>query len=302
MYEVADQHGRRFVITGANSGTGREAARRLAGAGASVVLAVRSPEKGETVRDEILREQPAAQLEVRQLDLADLSSVRSFAEGLLADGATLDVLVNNAGVMIPPRRNTTVDGFELQFGTNFLGPFALTNLLLPRLLESTAPRVVTMSSSAASIGRIHFGDLQWTRRYRPMPAYAQSKLADLLMSRHLAKVSRDRGWHLLSTAAHPGHTRTNLQTSGRSLGRDRRRRNAGLFRLVPSQGVVTGTEPLLYAATDPAAAQGGYYGPRWSMIGTTVDVRRPFSSRGVDLASSLWSVAQDLTGTALPAE
>ena len=219
MYVVPDQGGKVAVVTGANSGTGKEATRRLAAAGARVVMAVRTPEKGEQARSEILARHPGAQLEVRRIDLADLASVREFADGLAADGTPLDLLINNAGVMAPPTRFTTADGFELQFGSNFLGPFALTVRLLPLVLAAPAPRVVTMSSGVASFGRIRFDDLQWERRYRPWAAYAQSKLADLMMTRQLAAVAAERGWNLLSTGAHPGYTRTNLQTAGASLGR-----------------------------------------------------------------------------------
>jgi NAD(P)-dependent dehydrogenase (short-subunit alcohol dehydrogenase family) len=303
MYQVPDQSGRRFVITGANSGTGKEAAKRLAAAGAQVVMAVRTPEKGEAARAEILREVPSAQLEVRRIDLADLASVHAFAQGLLDEGAPVHVLVNNAGVMAPPSRMTTADGFELQFGSNFLGPFALTNLLLPLLLKADRPRVATMSSTAAIIGRINFDDLQFTRRYRSVASYGQSKLADMLMGLHLAAVATERGWPLLSTIAHPGYTRTNLQSTGPNLGRARSRRiTLNEIPLRPSQDVVQGAEPLLFAAADPAAEQGAYYGPnRLNMVGETKRAALPRSSRGVDLAASLWAVAEGLTGVRLPA-
>jgi NAD(P)-dependent dehydrogenase (short-subunit alcohol dehydrogenase family) len=302
MYPVSDQSGRRFVITGANSGTGKEATRRLAAAGASIVMAVRTVEKGEAARQEILRDHPDARLEVRRIDLAELASVRAFAQRLLDDGTPIDVLVNNAGVMVPPRRIVTPDGFELQFGSNFLGPFALTTLLLPLLLRSESPRVATMSSFMANFGRIHFDDLQFSDGYSPNRAYAQSKLADLLMAQHLAKVSTDRGWGLLSTIAHPGYTRTNLQTAGKNLGRDTPRRRAlGDRTLVPSQAVEQGAEPLLFAAADPAAEQGAYYGPQNTLTGPTKRAGIPRSAKGVDLAASLWAVAEELTGTGLPA-
>ncbi|BDZ51286.1 hypothetical protein GCM10025867_35270 [Frondihabitans sucicola] len=265
MYNVPRQNGRRFVVTGANSGTGLETGKRLAAAGASVVLAVRNLEKGHAAEAEIRAGVPDADLEVRRLDLADLESVRAFADTIQADGR-LDVLVNNAGVMIPPQRLTTADGFELQWGTNFLGPFALTALILPVLLRSEAPRVATMTSGTANFGRIRFDDLQSEKRYRPGAAYAQSKLADLLMGRQLGAVALGRGWPLLSTLAHPGYTRTNLQTAGRNLGRDEALPPIERT-ILPSQGVEQGAEPLLFAAVDPAAAQGrttGRAGSRWS--------------------------------------
>jgi NAD(P)-dependent dehydrogenase (short-subunit alcohol dehydrogenase family) len=301
MYDVPDQTGRRFVVTGSNSGTGKEAAKRLAGAGADVVMAVRSPEKGAEARAEILRSHPDANLEVRRLDLADLASVHEFAAGILADGAPLHVLVNNAGVMVPPTRMTTADGFELQFGTNFLGPFVLTNLLLPRLLEAADPRVATMSSGTANWGRIRFDDLQWTRRYRASAAYAQSKLADMLMGRHLAVIAEQRGWPLLSTIAHPGYTRTNLQTAGKNLARDEQLPPIQRT-LLPSQTVETGAEPLLFAATGEDAQQGAYYGPGGALglVGPTKLTRFPRTARDLGLAARLWAVAEELTGVGLP--
>jgi NAD(P)-dependent dehydrogenase (short-subunit alcohol dehydrogenase family) len=303
MYNVPNQTGRRFVVTGANSGTGKETAKRLAGAGAEVVMGVRSPEKGEQARLDILREVPDAQIEVRRIDLADLASVRAFAGELLAEGTPVHVLVNNAGVMVPPKRMTTADGFELQFGTNFLGPFALTNLLLPLLLQSPSPRVATMSSGTANFGCIHFDDLQWERRYRSGAAYAQSKLADMLMGQQLATVSAERGWPLLSTIAHPGYTRTNLQTSGANLGREVPvRRQPGDRTLLPSQGVEQGAEPLLYAATSPDAQQGAYYGPGGllGLVGPTHRASVPRSARKPRVPAALWSTAEQLTGTSLP--
>jgi NAD(P)-dependent dehydrogenase (short-subunit alcohol dehydrogenase family) len=300
MYDVPAQSGRRFVVTGANSGTGLETTKRLAGAGASVVLAVRNLDKGEEARRDILALHPDADLEVRRLDLADLSSVREFAQTIQADGR-LDVLVNNAGVMVPPKRLETADQFELQLGTNFLGPFALTMLLLPVLLHSGAGRVTTMSSLTANYGRIDFDDLQSRRGYRPSRAYSQSKLADLLMGLHLAAVAVDRDWPLLSTIAHPGYTRTNLQTAGRNLGRDTPlppiRRT-----LMPSQDAPQGSEPLLFAAADPAADQGAYYGPsRWGgLVGPTTRVAVPRSARNASLPERLWTAAETLTGVGLP--
>ena len=305
MYSVPDQAGKLIVVTGANSGIGKEAARRLGAAGASVIMAVRTVAKGEQARAEILARHPGARLEVRRVDLADLASVGEFADGLA--GQAVDVLINNAGVMAPPTRMTTADSFELQFGSNFLGPFALTVRLLPLLAAAVEPRVVTMSSGVASYGRIRFDDLQWERRrYRPNLAYAQSKLADLLLALHLATVAARQGddWNLMSNAAHPGFTRTNLQTAGVSLGRDKPKRT--LFNgpsILPSQGVEPGTEPLLYAATSPGAISGGYYGPsQWlGLVGPTAAIRIPRSARSADTAARLWAEAEQLTGVALPA-
>ncbi|SEF19884.1 NAD(P)-dependent dehydrogenase, short-chain alcohol dehydrogenase family [Amycolatopsis pretoriensis] len=302
MYQVPDQHGKRAVVTGANSGTGKEAAKRLAAAGADVVLAVRTPEKGEQARRDILAEYPEAHVEVRRIDLADLASVREFADGLIAAGRPLDLLVNNAGVMTPPRRVETTDGFELQLGSNYLGPFALTVRLLPLLLAAPAPRVVTMSSGMANAGRIAFDDLQAEREYRPNRAYAQSKLADLMLTLRLAEIAAERGWPLLSTGAHPGYTRTNLQTSGPGLdGRGPGPLTSLAFKLVPSQGVERGAEPLLYAATSPDATQGGYYGPRWALVGPATTAKPTRRALDKAVAERLWTESERLTGVSLPA-
>jgi NAD(P)-dependent dehydrogenase (short-subunit alcohol dehydrogenase family) len=306
MYSVPGQAGKLIVVTGSNSGTGKEAARRLGAAGAHVVMAVRTPAKGEQAKAEILEQHPDAQLEVRRIDLADLASVREFAEGLTADGRPVDVLINNAGVMAPPARMTTADGFELQFGSNFLGPFALTLQLLPLIMAAPSPRVITMSSGVANYGRIHFNDLQWERlRYRPMFCYAQSKLADLMFSLRLASIGSDRDLNLMAAAAHPGFTRTNLQTAGASLGRDQPKRmifNGAGARLVPSQPVEPGTEPLLYAATSPDAVNGGYYGPSgfFGLVGPTTIVKPPGRARDTATASRLWAEAERLTDVTMP--
>ena len=304
MDAVPDQAGKLVVVTGANSGTGKEAVRRLAEAGAHVVMAVRTIARGEQAREEILARHPGAELDVRRIDLADLASVGEFADGLIADGVPVDVLVNNAGVMAPPTRMTTADDFELQFGSNFLGPFALTMRLLPLVLAAPAPRVVTMSSGVASYGRIRFDDPQWTRGYRPNLAYAQSKLADLMMTLHLAELASQRRWNLMSNAAHPGFTRTNLQSAGASLGRDTPKRTPfNSFSFLPSQQVGPGTEPLLYAATSADAVNGGYYGPsRWfGLVGPTTTVRPPRRARDTATAARLWAEAERLTGVSLTA-
>jgi NAD(P)-dependent dehydrogenase (short-subunit alcohol dehydrogenase family) len=238
---------------------------------------------------------------VRLLDVADLSSVAHFAESLSREGKSLNVLINNAGVMVPPTRFETVDGFELQMGTNFLGAFALTLRLLPLMLTADDARVSTMSSFAASFGRIHFDDLEWTHHYRPSSAYAQSKLADLLFTLRLAEIAREREWMLMSNAAHPGYTRTNLMTAGASLGRSKPRRawvnRAARF---VSQGVEQGAEPLLYGATSPDALSGVYYGPSRLIVGPTTIASPPRAARDRDVAERLFSLAEELTGVSLP--
>ncbi|PRY27874.1 SDR family oxidoreductase [Pseudosporangium ferrugineum] len=300
MYDVPDQTGRLAVVTGANSGTGREAAARLAAAGAHVVLAVRTPAKGDRARAEILDAHPRAAVEVRRLDLGDLASVREFAEGLTEP---VDLLLNNAGVMTPPARHTTADGFELQFGTNFLGHFALTVRLLPRLLAADNPRVATMSSGAAHFARIRWDDLQWERGYSPQGAYGQSKLADLMLTLHLADLARRHGWPLLSTSSDAGYTRTNLTTTGPALGRDRASLPRRIiWRLLPSQPVSQGAEPLLYAATSPDAVAGGHYGPGGplGLTGPAAAARVPRRALDGEARARLWAEAERLTGVSVP--
>lgn len=298
MLKVPDQQGRQIVVTGANSGTGKEATRRLAAAGAHVVMAVRSEAKGEAARNDILKEFPRASLEVHVLDLSSLASVRDFAGLLLKEGRPINLLLNNAGIMMPPKRTLSVDGFELQFATNFLGHFALTNLLLPLLLEAKSPRVTTVTSSAAIGAKINFDDLQGESSYTPMTAYGQSKLACLLLANRLAEIARKRDWPLLSTGVHPGHTRTNLQTSGPNLGTDSTHKRL-LFRLVPSMDVKWATESLLWAAIDPEADQGAFYGPRFLLIGSPHVAKQPQSARRAD-SVRLWQIAEAMTGTVPP--
>jgi NAD(P)-dependent dehydrogenase (short-subunit alcohol dehydrogenase family) len=301
VYQVPSQRGRLIVVTGANSGTGLEVTRRLAAAGAEVIMAVRSQEKGDAAKSDLLAQLPDARLEIRILDVADLSSVAHFAESLAREGKVPHVLINNAGVMVPPTRFETVDGFELQMGTNFLGAFALTLRLLPLMLTVDDPRVSTMSSVAASFGRIHFDDLEWTHHYRASSAYAQSKLADLLFTLRLAEISRESEWPLMSNAAHPGYTRTNLMTAGASLGQSKTRR-AWVNRAAHfvSQGVEQGAEPLLYAATSPDALSGVYYGPSRVIVGPTTIASPPRAARNREVGERLFSLAEELTGVSLP--
>jgi NAD(P)-dependent dehydrogenase (short-subunit alcohol dehydrogenase family) len=229
--------------------------------------------------------------------------VATFANGLLADSVPLDVLLNNGGVMAPRKRIGTIDGFELQFATNYLSHFALTLRLLPLLLQAAGPVVTTMSSGVAAMGSIRFDDLQWQRRYSPYLAYAQSKLADLLFAQHLAVISREKQWDLMSNAAHPGFARTNLLAAGANLGRETPKRSLlGEFKFVPSQSAEQGAEPMLFAATSPDALNGAYYGPRglFALVGPTTLVKPPRSARSTEKAARLWSVSEELTGVTLP--
>jgi NAD(P)-dependent dehydrogenase (short-subunit alcohol dehydrogenase family) len=297
-HEVPDQSGRLAIVTGANSGTGEEAARGMAGAGAHVIMAVRTLAKGEEARSEILAQHPRADVEVRRLDLADLASVQEFADQLISEARPIDLLLNNAGVMMLPQRYETVDGFEMQLGTNFLGPFALTLRLLPLLLEADAPRVVTMSSGNQA--PIDFDDLNWERSYDANGAYGRSKLADLLFSRELARVSQRRGWNLLSLGAHPGNASTSIFDNGSQYGDRPILLLRILWRITPRHSAAAGAAPMLLAATSPDVVQGGYYGPRFNLVGAPGPAR--VSERGQDeeVAARLWSEAERLTGVALP--
>jgi NAD(P)-dependent dehydrogenase (short-subunit alcohol dehydrogenase family) len=284
--DLPDMTGRTVIVTGANSGIGRAAARALAGAGARVVLAVRDTAKGRAAAAAM-----PGETEVRELDLASLASVREFAGAWKGD---LDLLVNNAGVMVPPF-SRTADGFELQFGTNHLGHFALTNLLL----EHITGRVVTVSSTAHRIGSIDFDDLNWEHKpYKASRAYGQSKLANLLFTSELQRRLTAAGSPVLATAAHPGYAATNLQFhSGR--------RAVDLVSTVGNRLLAQdedgGALPTLYAATadipgDSFAGPGGFMEQR----GAPKLVGRTDAARDADVARRLWDVSEELTGVRFP--
>ena len=296
-FAIPSQSGRLAVVTGANSGVGQETARRLAAAGADVVLAVRTPAKGA----EAARRIPGS-TRVEELDLAGLASVAAFADRLLTSGRPVDLLINNAGVMAVPTRQTTADGFELQFGTNYLGHFALTARLLPLLVAAPAPRVTSLSSGVHWFGRINLDDLQSARSYGAWRAYAQSKLAMLLFATELQRRSDAAGWGILSNAAHPGATRTNLQVSGPTLGTGRSTLGVGgrAPMRIPGmwQDVDTGALPSLYAATSPDAVPDGYYGPdgMLGLRGQAGVARRSARARDAAMAARLWDASVALTG------
>ncbi|CAA9544196.1 MAG: hypothetical protein AVDCRST_MAG33-296 [uncultured Thermomicrobiales bacterium] len=293
-YEIPDQRGRFAVVTGANSGIGYEIAQGLASAGAEVVLAVRDMEKGETARQAIMAGNPAACVAVAELDVARLDSVARFAEGLIGEGRPVDLLVANAGIMAVPSRELTPDGFEVQFATNYLGHVALTGRLLPLLRAAEAPRVVTMSSLAAWIGRVDFANLQGERSYNPWRAYALSKLADLMFAREFDRRGRAAGWGVIGVAAHPGIVRTNLGAGGAGGGM------SGLPAKIPgfSQSADRGAGPALFAATSPTVIGGGYYGPDglFELTGGPAPARVPRQARDAAVASRLWEVSEGLTG------
>ncbi|GAA3826448.1 SDR family oxidoreductase [Sphaerisporangium flaviroseum] len=303
--QIPDQTGMLAVVTGANSGIGFETARRLALAGADVVLAVRDPAKGDRAVANISAAGPKGTVSAEPLDLAALDSVAAFAESMNGRGRPIDILVNNAGIMAVPKRHTTADGFELQLGTNYLGHFALTGRLLPLLLKAGSPRVVHVSSGLAQIGKIDFNDLQSERKYRPWGAYAQSKLANLLFAREMRRLSAQHGWGILSAASHPGFTRTNLQTTGPNLGRGADRPDfTALFARVtrtvmePEQGALA----TVYAATAPDVAGGRYYGPdgRFGLVGMPAVAKMPRRAYDEATAARLWETAERLTGVPFP--
>jgi len=275
--------GRTIIITGANSGLGAVTARELARNGAKIIMAVRNTDKGRAAAQQINGE-----VEVRQLDLQDLSSVRAFADGI--DRA--DVLINNAGIMAAPYA-VTVDGFESQIGTNHLGHFALTNLLLPKLTD----RVVSVSSMAHRPGRISFDDLNWQRRrYSPWLAYSQSKLANLLFTSELQRRLDAAGSPLRAVAAHPGYSHTNLQgASGRKLGDALM---SAATRVVATDADFGARQTLFAVSQDlPGNA---YVGPRFGYVGRTQPVRRSRAARDAATATALWDLSEQLTDTKFP--
>jgi NAD(P)-dependent dehydrogenase (short-subunit alcohol dehydrogenase family) len=297
--DIPDLDRRDAIVTGANSGLGLQIALELARRRARVVLAVRDTAKGDEAAKRIRAEAPGAELEVARLDLADLSSVREFAGWYRGSRTTLDLLVNNAGVMALPRRETA-DGFEMQFGTNHLGHFALTGLLLPALLDATRPaRVVTMSSGAHQLGGFDFDDLQRERRYQRWMAYGQSKLANLLFAFELSRRAAIADVDLTSVAAHPGYAATNLQTAGaRMEGSGLKERLALLGNRLFAQSGEQGALPALYAATMPDVVGGEYFGPdgRSGMRGHPTRAGTTKKARDPELAERLWRASEELTG------
>lgn len=297
--DIPPQHGRTAVVTG-TGGLGYEDALALARAGARVVIAGRNPAKGARAVAAISAEVPGAQVRFAAMDLASLESVAAFGARLAAEEERLDLLINNAAVMTPPVRGETRDGFELQFGTNYLGHFALTAHLLPLLRKSPSPRVVTLGSIAARGGRIDFDDLQGRTAYKTFALYAQSKLACIMFAFELSRRSRAAGWGVASLAAHPGLTRTDLIANSAPPGSLRlriRRRLPFLF-----QPAWQGALPTLFAATDPAARDGGHYGPH-RLAGTRgYPTEEPPPPQALDgaVAARLWEVSQDLAGVAFP--
>ena len=306
---VPDLTGKLAIVTGANSGLGFGLARRVAAADADVVMAIRNRAKGEAAIEKIRATVPDAKLTIKTLDLSSLAAVAALGEQLNAEGRPIDILINNAGVMTPPERDTTADGFELQFGSNHLGHFALTGHLLPLLRAAKDARVVSLSSLAARTGRMHFDDPQFEKSYAPMSAYGQSKVAVLMFARELDRRSREAGWGILSNAAHPGLTKTNLQISGPSHGREKpalmQRLYTASWRWAPFlwQEIDDGILPALYAAATPHAQGGAFYGPRgfYEAAGGGVTLAKVSKAASNDADSRrLWELSEQLTGVSYP--
>ena len=301
MYHCGDQSGKVCVITGSNSGLGKEAARRLVAARATVIMAVRAVDKGERVKKKILTEYPHGDITVVPLDLADLAAVKTCASQLRDQLSHIDVLINNAGVMTPPSRHETKDGFELQFGTNYLGHVALTSGLWPLLqkgsTQGTPARVVTMSSVAALWGNIDFNDLQWqSRKYSPIYSYAQSKLADALLTLQLADFADRNNDSIISTAAHPGWTKTSLWNKGAGLDEGNSTIRVMNKLAIPfCQNVQHGVKPMLYAALASDVMPRQYYGPKFLIKGSAHVARFPGRVHNDALCSRLWHTALELT-------
>ncbi|HLM27682.1 MAG TPA: oxidoreductase [Thermoleophilaceae bacterium] len=296
--DIPDQSGRTAVVTGANSGLGAATARELARKGATVVLACRNTAKGDEAAAAIRDAAPGARVEVAKLDLADLTSVHAFAEGL--EHERLDLLINNAGLMAIPRRETK-DGFEMQLGTNHLGHFALTGLLLERMERGSEPRVVTLSSGAhRTVRGVNFGNLQGERHYFRWTAYGQSKLANLLFAFELQRRSDAAGSAVRSMAAHPGYAATNLQTRGGSGNGLLTRAEDVLMwvaNTVVAQSEEMGALPTLYAATEPGLPGGSYAGPDGlgEQRGHPRLVGCSGAARDEEAARRLWEVSEELT-------
>lgn len=292
------QAGKTVLITGANSGIGFQAARELARHGAQVLLGVRDVTKGEAARNKILAEIPQAHVSIVPLDMASLASIRGFAGEFLASGAKLDVLINNAGVMALPKREQTADGFERQFGTNHLGHYALTGLLIPALLKAPAPRVVTVASLAHRNGKMEWDNLQGEKNYSAWGAYNMSKLANILFARELDRRIREAHSKLMSIVVHPGISMTNIAVPGT----DFKSRFVRMFGRFLFQNDELGALPTLYAATSPEAQGGQYIGPdgRGEMGGHPKVVEPRPHALDEQAGRRLWTISEQLTNVVYP--
>jgi NAD(P)-dependent dehydrogenase (short-subunit alcohol dehydrogenase family) len=294
--------GKRALVTGASDGMGLGMATRLAAAGAEVVMPVRNPRKGEAAVTTIRRTVPDARLSLRNLDLSSLDSVAALGDTLREEGRPIHVLINNAGVMRPPSRQTTADGFEVQLGTNHLGHFALVGHLLP-LLRDGGARVTSQISVAARSGAINWDDLNWERSYDVMRAYGQSKIAFGLFGLELERRSRAHGWGITSNLSHPGVAPTNLLAARPEIGRSEDTPHIRMIRWLSEHGILLGTPrtaglPALMAATDPAARPGVLYGPSGpgNLGGRPAEQQLYAPLRSVEEAARVWEMSERLTG------
>ena len=298
--DIPSQKNHIFLVTGGTSGIGYETAKALAAAGAQVIIAARHPGRGQEAVTSILQATPGARVRFETLDLGDLASVRALGAQLRATLPRLDGLINNAGIMEPPERQVSADGYEMQFAVNYLGHFALTAELLPLLRKSAAPRVVTLSSIAARRGALHFDDLQFEKEYDSFDAYAQSKIACLMFGLELQRRSEANGWGIESIVSHPGVSRTNLLAHHDGFaGFMRRRMSAVLF-----QPAEDGALPTLFAATAAEADGGSYYGPTRFME-TRGDVglaEVPEAAKDRRAIARLWTLSEELTGSRYSAQ
>ena len=299
--DIPTQLGRRALVTGANSGIGFHTALELARHGAEIILPARSEAKANDAVQRILREVPSAKLVPEILDLADLASVQALAERIIKQfpGASLDLLINNAGVMALRTREVTGDGFERQFGTNYLGPFALTAMLFPSIKAQPGSRIVTLASAAANNGKIEFDNLQSERTYAPMGTYSQSKLADLMFTLELQDRLTEAKSPIISTAAHPGFSITNLQGDHLPFSI----KLMGAVMRPFAQNAAQGALPTLFAATAASAQPGGYYGPNGviEIRGYPAPAKIPAKAQDRAVARQLWEVSERLTRVAFPA-
>lgn len=304
---VPDLTGKLAVLTGGSDGIGVHIAARLARAGAEVILPVRSQPKGAAVIERIRAQTPGARVSLRSLDLASLASVAELADGLLAEGRPIDILINNAGIMSPPTRQTTADGFELQFGVNHLGPAALTTRLLP-LLSAGRARVTTQIALAADQHALNWDDLQWEKDYHPFRAYCSSKIALGLWALELERRSAQAGWGVTSNLAHPGVSPTNLLAAQPQMGRAKDTRDVRIARFLSRLGLLgtpeTAALSAVYAATSPDAVGGGFYGPSGYRHLRGLPAGEPLYSRltSADEAAHIWDATARLAGLAGTAE
>jgi len=294
--QIPSQAGKIAIVTGANSGIGYHTALELARAGATVILGCRNPQKAEAAKAKILAALPQAHVEIAKLDMADLESVKSFAEAFVAGGRKLDLLINNAGIMSPPKRMATAQGFEAQFGTNHLGHFALTGELMPALLKTPGSRVVTVASIAHKGGRMRYEDPNWERAYDPRKAYQQSKLANILFGLELDRRLKRAGADVSSVLAHPGVATTSIVTNG--MGENLKTNIVNFILRFVAQSEARGALPTLYAATSPEAQSGHYYGPDGlaEIKGNPVETKPKAHALDPVSAARLWHISEQMTG------